>query len=78
MPRVYLPLLPIPVLAALFAFSACSSPRTEEPANRLIPPAVAVAPAPPAPAATPAPTAPTGENAPTAEELHEFQRRVAK
>jgi hypothetical protein len=39
---------------------------------------VAVAPAPPAPAATPAPTAPTGENAPTAEELHEFQRPVAK
>jgi hypothetical protein len=78
MPRVYLPLLPNPVLAALVAFSACSSSRTEEPANRLIPPAVAVAPAPPAPAATPAPTAPTGENAPTAEELHEFQRPVAK
>jgi hypothetical protein len=78
MPRVYLPLLPIPVLAALVAFSACTSHRSDEPANRLIPPAVAVAPAPPASAATPAPTAPTAENAPSAEELHEFRRPVAK
>ncbi len=82
MPRVYLPLLPIPVLAVLVAFSACSSSRTDEPASRLIPPAVALVPAPstpaPAAAATPAPVAPTGENAPTEDEIRVFRRPVAK
>jgi hypothetical protein len=77
MPRAYLPLLPIPVLAVLVAFSACSS-KTDEPASHLIPPAVALAPPPPAAAATPAPTAPTGDNAPSEQELHEFQRPVPK
>jgi hypothetical protein len=76
MPRIYLPLLPLPVLAAVVAFSACSSPPADRPATQLIPPAVAFAP--PAPAALPAPAAPTGENAPTEEELRAFARPVAK
>lgn len=76
MPRVYLPLLPLPVLAAVFAFSACSSPPADGPATQLIPAAVALAP--PAPAPLPVPAAPVGADAPSEDELRAFSRRVAK
>lgn len=82
MPRTYLPLLPLPVLAAVVAFSACGS--GGEPSTRVIPAAVALAPAPPpaappaAPAVTPAPRPPTGDDAPSAEELRAFARPVPK
>lgn len=76
MPRVYLPLLPIPVLAAVVAFSACSSPPADQPATQLIPPAVALAA--PAPAPLPAPAAPVGDDAPSPEELRAFRQPVAK
>lgn len=79
MPRVFLPLLPIPILAVVAAFSACGS--REEPATRLIPPAVALAPAPAAPVrgpAGPAPAAPAADDAPSAEEVRAFERPVPK
>jgi hypothetical protein len=83
MRAVYLPLLPLPVLAAVVAFAACSSSRTDEPTTRIVPPAVALAPSVAlAPAATPrpsvTPTPPVGENAPSEQELQEFHRPVAK
>jgi hypothetical protein len=79
MRSVYLPLLPLPVLAAIVAFSACSS-RTDEPTTRVIPPATTLAPAPPpAPAAhAPVAAAPTGDDAPSEQEIREFQRPVRK
>lgn len=79
MPRVYLPLLPLPVLAAVVAFSACSRPRTDEQATHVIPQAVALAPA-PALAGPPAPpaAAPAGEDAPSEEEVRAFEAPVAK
>lgn len=78
MPRVYIPLLPLPILAAVFAFSACGS-RSGEPASHVIPAplplaAAAVPPAPP----LPAPAAPTGDDTPSEEEVRAFQRPVAK
>jgi hypothetical protein len=77
MPRLYLPLLPVTLLAAIAAASACSKPR--EPETRLIPPAlplaVAQAPAKPVVAAAPAPEP---EPAPSAEDVKEFQRKVLK
>lgn len=79
MTRIYLPLLPVPVLALAVAFSACSRPHGEESATHLIPPA-AVAPAPPAGgglAAAPA-TRPDAEDPPSAEEIREFERPVPK
>ena len=76
MSRVHLPLLPIPILAVIFAFSACSSPPPDGPATKVIPPAVALAPAAPAP--LPAPAAPAGDDAPSPEEVRAFQRRVPK
>ena len=79
MPRVYLPLLPLPVLAAVVAFSACGT-RTE-PAPHVIPQAAALAPAPaaePPAIPTPKPQAPTGESAPSEEEVRAFERPVAK
>ena len=75
MPRVYLPLLPLPVLAAVVAFSACSSRHAEPPAPQVIPPAAAVA---QAPAPLPVPAAPVGEDAPSEQELREFRRPVPK
>ncbi len=75
MPRVLLPLLPIPVLAAVVAFSACSRTHGEDPAVHVIPPPVALAPA-AAPAPTPA--TPTGDDAPSAEEVRAFERPVPK
>ncbi len=86
MNRVYLPLLPLPVLAAIVAASACSKARTEE-TPHVIPPAIALD-------ATPAPVPPpTGavvagagaaaaaaaeEDRPTAEDVKEFGRKVSK
>lgn len=75
MPRVYLPLLPLPVLALVVAFSACGS-RPGEPATRVIPEAVALVPAPAV--APPAPPPPAGEDAPSEEEVRAFERPVAK
>lgn len=77
MPRVYLPLLPLPVLAAVVAFSACSRPRTDEPATHVIPQAVALVPAPTL-AAPPAAAPPSGEDAPSEEEVRAFEAPVAK
>jgi hypothetical protein len=84
MNRVYLPLLPLPVLAVIVAVSACSEPRPGE-ATRVIPPAekLLLAPAqaqtPPAvapPAAVA--SAPAPEEKPSAEDLKEFHRAVRK
>jgi hypothetical protein len=80
MPRIYLPLLPLPVLAVLFAIS-CSRARTDD-TPRVIPPAAAyVEPAArnaaaAEAAAAVAPAAP--EEPPTADEVKAFQRPVAK
>jgi hypothetical protein len=77
MPRLYLPLLPVAVLAVLAAASACSKSREAE--TRLIPPAVplavAVEPARPVVAAARAPEA---DPAPSAEDVREFDRKVPK
>jgi hypothetical protein len=85
MPRVYLPLLPLPVLAALVAASACSKPRSDETTHVIPPPAPYVAPAavtaPPAPALAAAPAASAAnaaEDAPSAEDLKAFERAVPK
>ncbi|HSD18539.1 MAG TPA: hypothetical protein VLC54_00750 [Anaeromyxobacter sp.] len=77
MPRLYLPLLPVTLLAAIAAASACSKPR--EPETRLIPPALplAVAQEPAKPVVAVAP-APEPEPAPSAEDVKEFQRKVLK
>ncbi|WP_041448225.1 hypothetical protein [Anaeromyxobacter sp. Fw109-5] len=77
MPRLYLPLVPVTLAAAIAAASACSSPR--EPDTRLIPPALPLAaaqePAKPLVAAAPAPET---DPAPSAEEVKEFERAVPK
>jgi hypothetical protein len=84
MPRVYLPLLPLPLLAVLVAASACSKPRSEEVSHVIPPPSfAALAPAatgaPPAPpAAAPAPEAAPQDEAPSAEEVKAFERPVRK
>ncbi|HET7825500.1 MAG TPA: hypothetical protein VFK90_09200 [Anaeromyxobacter sp.] len=83
MNRVYLPLLPLPVLAVIVAVSACSKARTEEPTIHVIPPAVAMpAPAPAAAPEAPAPkeavAARTEEEKPTAQDVKEFERKVRK
>lgn len=84
MPRVYLPLIPLPVLAVVVAVSACSKARTEE-TTRVIPPAqpylaatveAKVPEAPPPPEATS--SAPAPDDAPTALEVKEFERPVRK
>jgi hypothetical protein len=80
MPRVFLPLLPLPVLAVLVAIS-CSRARTDE-TPRVIPPAAAyVEPAArnaaaAEAAATVAPAVP--EEQPTPDEVKAFLRPVAK
>jgi len=79
MPRVYLPLLPLPALAVLVAVSACSKPRSEEMSHVIPPPAFAALAAeakPAAPAAAPA-AAPKDE-APSAEEVKAFEKPVPK
>jgi hypothetical protein len=79
MNRTYLPLLPLSVLAAVVAASACSKARTEE-TTHVIPPAVTLAPLaePKAPEAKPVAPAGGEDDKPSAEDLKEFQRRVAK
>lgn len=77
MPRVYLPLLPLPVLAAVVAFSACGT--RSEPSTHVITEAAALVPAlPVAPAPTPPAQPPTGDSAPSDEEVRTFERPVAK
>ena len=76
MPRVYLPLLPLPVLAVAVAFSACSRSPASEPAVHVIPPAAALVAA--APTAPPPPAAPAGIDAPSEEEVRAFERPVPK
>lgn len=76
MPRVYLPLLPIPLLAAVVAFSACAR-RGDEAPTHVIPPAVALAPAEAAPP-PPAPPRAASDEAPTPEEVAAFESPVAK
>jgi hypothetical protein len=80
MNRVHLPLLPLPVLAAIVAASACSKARTEE-TTQLIPPAV-TAPAPAVEAKAPEPklavASRTDDDKPTAQDVKEFERRVRK
>lgn len=79
MPRVYLPLLPIPVLAAIVAFSACSRTRSEEPVTQVIPPpAPYAAPVANARPPTPLPAPPIADDAPSDEEVKAFERRIAK
>lgn len=63
MNRVYLPLLPLPVLALLVAFSACSKPGTEE-VSHVIPPPSILAPAAQALALAPPAQAPAPGTAP--------------
>ncbi|HEY6003099.1 MAG TPA: hypothetical protein VIV57_09495 [Anaeromyxobacter sp.] len=82
MNRVYLPLLPLPVLAAIVAVSACSKARTEE-ATQMIPPAVTLpAPSPAAEAKAPEPKVAvatrTEDDKPTAQDVKEFERHVRK
>ncbi len=82
MPRVYLPLLPLPALAVLVALSACSKPRSDE-VSHVIPPAAAFAaltaetkPAAPQ-AARPAPSGGANEE-PSPEEVKAFEKPVRK
>ncbi len=82
--RVHLPLLPLPVLAAIVAFSACSK-ASSEPSTHVIPPAAPYAATaeaaakPDAPSETkPAVAAARGEPAPSAEDVREFERPVRK
>ncbi len=79
MPRVYLPLLPLPALAVLVAISACQKPRSEEVSHVIPPPVEALAEAKPsAPAATAPTPAPSQEEAPSAEEVKAFEKAVRK
>jgi hypothetical protein len=81
MPRVYLPLLPLPALAILVAFSACAKPRSEEVSHVIPPPtfaALAAEPKPSAPAAAPAPAEAAKEEAPSADEVRAFEKKVRK
>lgn len=78
MPRIYLPLLPIPALAAVLALS-CSRTRSEEPATHVIPPATAyVEPAARNAAVAAAAPRPAADEPPSADEVKAFDRRVAK
>ncbi len=74
MNRTLLPLLPLSLLAAVVAFSACSRPKEGEAATHVIPPAIL---APPPVAMAPAPP-PAAEEPPSAEEIAAFERPVAK
>jgi hypothetical protein len=85
MPRVYLPLLPLPALAVVVAVAACTRSPGEE-TTRVIPPsapyvaAVAPpeAPRPAPPAATLPPGAKAAVDAPTEDDVKEFERAVRK
>ncbi len=81
--RVHLPLLPLPVLAVVVAFSACSKPRSDEPAVHVIPPAAPYAALTEAKPAAPADAKPTvaaapADPAPSAQDVKEFERPVLK
>jgi hypothetical protein len=81
MPRVYLPLLPLPALAVLVAVSACTKAKSDDVSHVIPPPALAEAspvekPAAPV-AAAPAPAA-TRDDAPSAEEVKAFEKPVRK
>lgn len=80
MPRVYLPLLPLPVLAILVAIAACNEPRSEVVSHVIPPPAAeAIASAKPsAPALAPPAAAPPQEDPPSAEEVKAFEKPVRK
>ena len=77
MPRLYLPLLPLPVLAALVAISACSKARTEE-ATHVIPPAAPYVAAAAEVKPPPPPAAPVVEEKPSEADVKEFERAVRK
>jgi len=78
MSRVHLALLPIPVLALIVAFSACSRSRTDDAATHVIPPATSYA----EPAARNAAEAAVAPRAPaeppSPDELNAFARPVPK
>ncbi len=85
MPRVYLPLLPLPALAVLVAISACTKSRTEEVSHVVPPPeytAVLAEPKAAALAAEPklaaAPADAAKDEAPSAEEVKAFEKPVRK
>jgi hypothetical protein len=91
MPRLYLPLVPVAVLAAIVAASACSKRHAEEGDTlRVVPPPAAAYAAEPSPAdaaAVPKPLlasasggakAKGADPAPTAEEVKAFEAPVAK
>ncbi|HSN13497.1 MAG TPA: hypothetical protein VLT61_02630 [Anaeromyxobacteraceae bacterium] len=75
--RFHLPLLPLPVLAIIVAFSACSKTRSEEAATHVIPPAASYA-ALTAPAPRPAAAHDAVDATPTAEDVKQFERPVLK
>jgi hypothetical protein len=85
MTRLYLPLLPVALAAAIAAASACKEPRGVEPQTRFIPPAAPLAtpaslPAPETSHATKAEPLAVAEPAetPSAADLQEFGRAVPK
>jgi hypothetical protein len=85
MPRVYLPLLPLPALAVLVAISACSKTRTDEVSHVVPPPEYTAVLAEPklaalAPGANaaPAPAEQAKDEAPSAEEVKAFEKPVRK
>ncbi len=80
MPRVYLPLLPLPALAVLVAISACTKPRSEEVSHVIPPPALAAvtADAKPAASAAAAPADAPKDEPPSAEEVRAFEKKVRK
>ncbi len=81
MPRVYLPLLPLPALAVLVAISACTKTKSEEVSHVIPPPALAAlstAEKPAAPAVAAAAPAASKEDAPSADEVKAFEKPVRK
>lgn len=81
MPRLYLPLVPIALLAAIAAASACSKGRGEEGDTlRVVPPPAAMyaAPAPPAPLLASAGEGARADPEPSAEEVKAFEAPVRK
>jgi hypothetical protein len=82
MPRIYLPLVPVALAAAIAAASACSEPRGVEGETRVIPPAAPLAlaaePAPAKPEVLAAAAPAAAPEAPSAEDVREFERKVAK
>ncbi len=85
MPRTYLPLLPLPVLAVIVAVAACSKPHSGDTVAHVIPPAssylaAAVEPGPKPEGSSPLAAAPAAseEQAPSADEVKAFERVVAK